>query len=128
MRGCFWLRASCHSSRAVLPAYAGMFLGAVNAFQIGLGSPRVCGDVSSPHRDIFRTVEFSPRMRGCFYCFRRDVGFTQVLPAYAGMFLRQANDQRAVTKFSPRMRGCFWSTTFYSKRHAVLPAYAGMFL
>ena len=46
MRGCFYrLRHECETLM-VLPAYAGMFLGAYRHETISQRSPRVCGDVS----------------------------------------------------------------------------------
>ena len=53
-----------------------------------LSSPRVCGDVSYPDGFDPSCLEFSPRMRGCFYYASLTEEQKAVLPAYAGMFPR----------------------------------------
>ncbi len=90
-------------------------------------SPRVCGDVSSTENFYDLGSEFSPRMRGCFYCALPQGVILTVLPAYAGMFpIKSVLPPMPMSSprvcgdvssplftisssllFSPRMRGCF---------------------
>ena len=111
-------------------------------------SPRVCGDVSAILPALTDSLRFSPRMRGCFQDQAPNKQASDVLPAYAGMFLRPQDfcisrtssprvcgdvsehrlPQGHVRWFSPRMRGCFQANGRPSGCLKVLPAYAGMFL
>ena len=67
MRGCFNHCFVCCRAAWVFPAYAGMFLRQRRSPILPLGFPRVCGDVSASQFSSFQLLEFSPRMRGCFF-------------------------------------------------------------
>ena len=147
MRGCF--QHLCGTVRRVwvLPAYAGMFPECFPQIPYRSCSPRVCGDVSSTENFYDLGSEFSPRMRGCFYCALPQGVILTVLPAYAGMFpIKSVLPPMPMSSprvcgdvssplftisssllFSPRMRGCFSSCEVFSALTSVLPAYAGMF-
>ena len=86
-------------------------------------------------------------MRGCFCIGCRLSKSREVLPAYAGMFLKRSTPKALLTSsprvcgdvsrpelfiyksnaFSPRMRGCFRAKRVAVSLKLVLPAYAGMF-
>ena len=108
-------------------------------------SPRVCGDVSSTENFYDLGSEFSPRMRGCFYCALPQGVILTVLPAYAGMFPiksvlppmpmsspRVCGDVSMPDKsrfkrvgFSPRMRGCFLPRRIAANRARRSPRVCG---
>ena len=89
---------------AVLPAYAGMFLGSPWYRSSNGGSPRVCGDVSDFPDAGRKFLTFSPRMRGCFQPHGFQRRRHRVLPAYAGMFLANSQKLRRSSR-SPRVCG-----------------------
>ena len=67
MRGCFSNSFSWWSRYSVFPAYAGMFPMRTVKDRSRNRFPRVCGDVSTSRLITMGMVQFSPRMRGCFY-------------------------------------------------------------
>ena len=87
-------------------------------------------------------------MRGCSLVLLTQLAFSQVFPAYAGVFPSGAGDSggkhrlprvcggvpavipalRRQTKSSPRMRGCSYVELFGRPLLLVFPAYAGVFL
>ena len=67
MRGCFQAVLNKEIYAQVFPAYAGMFLQFFQLVVKVLRFPRVCGDVSTSRLITMGMVQFSPRMRGCFY-------------------------------------------------------------
>ena len=87
MRGCFESDHQIRYRGSVLPAYAGMFPRSCCLPIMATSSPRVCGDVSRSKSFAETRSWFSPRMRGCFQLITRLRDASNVLPAYAGMFL-----------------------------------------
>ena len=104
MRGCFLVVADHHQSGAVLPAYAGMFPRLRRSSNLGIRSPRVCGDVSIRNAQNGTSSSFSPRMRGCFLVPVTPRCTCGVLPAYAGMFLLRSHFG-VISPGSPRVCG-----------------------
>ena len=108
-------------------------------------SPRVCGDVSSTENFYDLGSEFSPRMRGCFYCALPQGVILTVLPAYAGMFpIKSVLPPMPMSSprvcgdvssplftisssllFSPRMRGCFLPRRIAANRARRSPRVCG---
>ena len=88
----------------VFPAYAGMFLLAESTASLRYRFPRIRGDVpETVMLEQFKSL-FSPHTRGCSFSYAKTCTLTTVFPAYAGMFLAQAEAKVSAASF-PRIRG-----------------------
>ena len=70
----------------VFPAYAGMFLAALEAATLALRFPRIRGDVPGSDSIVTQPKAFSPHTRGCSRQAPDIRTGDIVFPAYAGMF------------------------------------------
>ena len=103
-RGCSWV-CICHRGLTpVFPAYAGMFRKNPTVVKPHQRFPRVRGDVPCRLPLLSSSQRFSPRTRGCSHAPPDTNTPTPVFPAYAGMFLRNA-DARVSSASFPRVRG-----------------------
>ena len=103
-RGCSGRSCFSSASRAVFPAYAGMFL-ANRAGRSRLpGFPRIRGDVPFAPSILLGMNWFSPHTRGCSPGVIYVAEKAPVFPAYAGMFLIVRKPKRISSCF-PRIRG-----------------------
>ena len=85
-RGCFWRLPRCRRMNSVFPAYAGVFLPVVIEDGRSRSLPRIRGGVSPYINCNAVFTESSPHTRGCFQVRVLEVLFSQVFPAYAGVF------------------------------------------
>ena len=126
-RGCSVKGNSGTKKRLVFPACAGMFRFCTASMISSSGFPRVRGDVPEALANIGQWFRFSPRARGCSYCYRCGWCLDCVFPACAGMFRAVAHQKNHRTWFSPRARGCSRRTQGVWPHVGVFPACAGMF-
>ena len=146
-RGCSKGRKTMESKYDVFPAYAGVFLKRYENGDETACVPRIRGGVPFGLLSIIPVWSCSPHTRGCSHGLIMMSSYSNVFPAYAGVFpfLRYKKSQSysvprirggvpgyfsitgGKTQCSPHTRGCSSSciATMYS--NIVFPAYAGVF-
>ena len=103
-RGCSGPADPPPYSRAVFPAYAGMFLLPRHCITDIKSFPRIRGDVPLSQKLPKPILTFSPHTRGCSSQADWTGLSVRVFPAYAGMFLSLTGEKFVEMGF-PRIRG-----------------------
>ncbi len=147
-RGCSRDRPSSSGGEHVLPAYAGVFPWSATRNSGSPRPPRLRGGVPLAQREDTANAASSPPTRGCSSYRHARHGVLEVLPAYAGVFLRSFSSSTSLVcpprlrggvpsrspdtdlngTSSPPTRGCSPHRVGRRLRRGVLPAYAGVFL
>ena len=146
-RGCFHLLVLRRLLREVFPAYAGVFPWPRTMAFSRRSLPRIRGGVSTNAETFGNFLESSPHTRGCFFGLYGELYFTDVFPAYAGVFPTNYSPAACLLSLprirggvsiryhryydfcasSPHTRGCFFTATSIYPYVDVFPAYAGVF-
>ena len=129
----------------IIPAYAGNTLFFARIFRMHWDHPRVCGEHRYCSDALLRTAGSSPRMRGTRRKIGNALGYTGIIPAYAGNTCQrrlrppspwdhprvcgehESKDRKEVLEegSSPRMRGTLCEDVLAGFQHGIIPAYAG---
>ena len=85
-RGCFFVEVALGGADRVFPAQAGVFPALKESGPRFEGIPRASGGVSEAAGVVGRSIEYSPRKRGCFLDDLFLGARFGVFPAQAGVF------------------------------------------
>ena len=145
MRGTRSTRCPITNGTGIIPAYAGNTSRPTGHHPPPRDHPRVCGEHSHTVMHNGFSVGSSPRMRGTLIGCRSFLGWSGIIPAYAGNTTvifsspreywdhpRVCGEHSAVPSqqsrtrgSSPRMRGTRFVRWFPFRSLGIIPAYAG---
>ena len=106
VRGCSVPAEGAKTGKAVLPAYAGVFLAPHPSRVPSTCLPRVCGGVPSARAHIKKRKASSPRVRGCSLERLLAAGLRDRLPRVCGGVPSPYGLTPVMMLSSPRVRGC----------------------